>query len=163
MPDKAVKLCINQDYIEVQHDNNKHYITLNASTRLVVRNIESKYPNWQQFVPQAFKHEIQGNTKDFTSLIKKAEKLADKKSKSIAFDENKLRVNPDLTLDLGNIKNTMLDDKTFNPKIGINASYLLDALTCVDQDNVSIKMNDSLSPVRISSQSFEAVIMPMRV
>jgi DNA polymerase-3 subunit beta len=163
MPDKAVKLCINQDHIEVQHDNNKHYITLNASTRLVIKNIESKYPNWQQFVPQSFKHEIDGNTKDFTSLIKKAEKLADKKSKSIAFDESKLRVNPDLTLDLGKIKNTMPDGKTFNPKIGINASYLLDALTCVDQDNVSIKMNDPLSPVRITSQAFEAVIMPMRV
>ena len=162
MPEKAVKICINQDHIEVQHDNNKQYIALNASTRLVIRNVESKYPNWQQLIPDRFKHVIEGNTKDFTSLIKKAEKLADKKSKSIAFDENKLRVSPDLTLDLGNIKN-MQDDKSYNPKIGINASYLLDALTCVDQDNVSLKINDPLSPVRITSQAFEAVIMPMRV
>jgi len=161
MPSKAVKLCLNQYYIDVSHNDTSIFVSLNASTRIVFRKIEGKYPNYNQFIPQNFKHLIQGTTKDFLSLVKKAEKLADKKTKNIKFDSNKLQISPDLSLDLGKINNEV-QEGIYNPKLAINASYLLDALTCVDQDNVSVKINDSLSPVRITSQAFEAVIMPMR-
>ena len=162
MPSKAVKLCLNQTYIDVSHNDASVFVILNASTRMVFRKIESKYPNYSQFIPQNFKHLIQGTTKDFLSLVKKAEKLADKKTKNIKFDSNKLQVSPELSLDLGKIKNEV-QEGIYNPKLSINALYLLETLTCVDQDNTVIRLNDSLSPISIIGQSFEAVIMPMRV
>jgi DNA polymerase-3 subunit beta len=50
--------------------------------------------------------------------------------------------------------------------IGFNSRYLLDVLTAMDRQNISLELNDPLSPCMIKeegNEGYRCVVMPMRV
>ena len=52
------------------------------------------------------------------------------------------------------------------PEIGLNARYVIDTFSVIDQDKVRIGMNESLSPglvQPIDDDDYQCVIMPMRL
>lgn len=157
MPKSAVKLLEDQSEIKVSRLTDGFLLAqLDNGLKLYIKALEGRYPNWQQFIPTKFKHSIKGNCEAFVKVLKKASKLADKKSRSIAFDENKLTCSSDMSIELKGIENKA-------PKIGFNCDYLQDAISCIDAEDIILDVNDSLSPALIKNKSFTAVILPMRV
>ena len=47
--------------------------------------------------------------------------------------------------------------------IGVNASYLLAALTACATDEVTLRIGGELDPIEVVAGEFRAVVMPMRV
>jgi DNA polymerase III subunit beta len=138
-------------------------IGLKDSFGLTVRVIDGKYPNYHQFIPKHFKSSISGDSEDFVKILKKASKLADKKTRSVTFEDNFLECNVGLKIDLGSINNLSPEnDGQYNERFGVNCDYLLDAVKQAS-GNIDIMLNDSVSPMFFESKGFQAVIMPRRV
>jgi DNA polymerase-3 subunit beta len=144
------------------------FILKSGSCVLMIRLIEGKYPNYHQFIPQKFTHNIIVPREAILSSLKRVSLLANQKSKAIMmnFTLDKLEIsssNPEL----GDAKEE-LDIKYAGPdlKIGFNARYIEDVLKNIDQDNVEFELNDQLSPGVLKSHDrsdYINVVMPMRI
>lgn len=144
------------------------FILKSASCVLMIRLIEGKYPNYQQFIPQKFTHKITVPRELILSSLKRVSLLANQKSKAIMmnFTSGKLEItsnNPEL----GDAKEEM-DIVYDGPdiKIGFNSRYIEDVLKNLDDENVIFELNDQLSPGVLKSTKnldYINVIMPMRI
>ena len=134
----------------------------------MIRLIEGKYPNYQQFIPQKLTHKIKIPRESILSSLKKVSLLANQKSKAIlfSFSSNKLEItssNPEL----GDAKDELDIDYTGpDLKIGFNARYIEDVLKNIEQESVEIELNDQTSPGVLKAHGkndYINVVMPMRI
>lgn len=136
-------------------------------TTFMIRLIEGKYPNYQQLIPQNFKEHILVPRETLLSSLKRVSLMANVKSKGVTLSitTGKLEIasnNPEL----GDAKEEIeVDYKGKEMKIAFNAKYMLDVLTTMDEDIVSINLNDQLSPgiLRpLHDKTYTCLVMPMR-
>lgn len=143
-------------------------IVRNGSTTLMVRLIEGKYPNYQQFIPQKLSQKIRVNREAFLTSLKRVSLLANHKSKAVTLSLTNGRMeiasnNPEL----GDAKEELeIGYNGQDLKIGFNAKYITDVLNAINDDEVEFEFNDQLSPgiMRPSNDlSYTCVVMPMRI
>ncbi|MFS4458930.1 DNA polymerase III subunit beta [Bdellovibrio sp. HCB2-146] len=144
------------------------FVLKNASTILMIRLIEGKYPNYQQFIPQKLNQKALVNRDAFLMSLKRVSLLANQKSKAVLLNLSKGKMeissnNPEL----GDAKEEIeVDYSGADIKIGFNARYITDILTSIDQDKVDFELNDHLSPSLMrphNDASYTCVVMPMRI
>ena len=144
------------------------FILKSGTCVLMIRLIEGKYPNYHQFIPQKFTHNIVVKREAILSSLKKVSLLANQKSKAIlmSFSHNKLEItsnNPEL----GDAKDELdIDYNGPDLKIGFNARYVEDVLKNIEQDDVEFELNDQLSPGVLKAHKkadYINVVMPMRI
>lgn len=143
-------------------------IVRHESTTLMIRLIEGKYPNYQQFIPQKLTLKIKVNREAFLTSLKRVSLLANHKSKAVTLSLSQGRMeiasnNPEL----GDAKEEIevgYDGKDL--KIGFNAKYITDVLNAITDDEVDFEINDQLSPGLMrphNDASYTCVVMPMRI
>ena len=134
----------------------------------MIRLIEGKYPNYQQFIPQKLTHKIVVPREMILSSLKRVSLLANQKSKAIlmSFSDSKLEItsnNPEL----GDAKEELdINYKGPDLKIGFNARYIEDVLKNIEQEHVEFELNDQLSPGVLRAHNngdYLNVVMPMRI
>jgi DNA polymerase-3 subunit beta len=139
-----------------------------GNTLLMVRLIEGRYPNYQQFVPQKLKNTAQASREILMASLKRVSLLSNQKSKGVtlALSKGALKItsnNPEL----GDAKEELEIDYSGDEfKIGFNAKYIMDILNSIEDEDVKIELNDQLSPGIIRPQSdmqYTCVVMPMRI
>ena len=138
------------------------------STTLMIRLIEGKYPNYQQFIPSKLTQKIVINREAFLVSLKRVSLLANHKSKAVTLSLSNGRMeiasnNPEL----GDAKEEIEVGYTgADMKIGFNAKYITDILNAIHDDEVDFEINDQLSPGLMrphNDQSYTCVVMPMRI
>ncbi|MEQ1663908.1 MAG: DNA polymerase III subunit beta [Bdellovibrionales bacterium] len=143
-------------------------VVVHDKTVLMVRLIEGKYPNYRQLIPQNLSEHVLVNREALLSSLKRVSLLSNQKSKGVTlkFSNGRLEItsnNPEL----GDAKEEIdIEYKGEGLKIGFNAKYMMDVLTNIEDDNISIDLKDQLSPgiMRPSAdQNYTCVIMPMRI
>jgi|SRR6185312_803265 len=143
-------------------------IVRHESTTLMIRLIEGKYPNYQQFIPQKLTLKIRVNREAFLTSLKRVSLLANHKSKAVTLSLTQGRMeiasnNPEL----GDAKEEIevgYDGKDL--KIGFNAKYITDVLNAITDDEVDFEINDQLSPGLMrphNDATYTCVVMPMRI
>lgn len=156
--DESVELAIEGAQLIVRH----------GTTVLMVRLIEGKYPNYQQLIPQNLKEHFLVQREALLSSLKRVSLLSNSKSKGVTFSlsPGKMEItsnNPEL----GDAKEEIeVDYKGKELRIGFNARYVLDVLTCMHEDIVRVELNDQLSPSLVrpnDDTSYTCVVMPMRI
>ncbi|MFN3455445.1 MAG: DNA polymerase III subunit beta, partial [Pseudobdellovibrio sp.] len=162
---KLIENTIDDVYVAVE---GSQFIVKCGTCVLMIRLIEGKYPNYQQFIPQKLNHKIKLPREIILSSLKKVSLLANQKSKAIllTFTNNRLEItssNPEL----GDAKDE-LDINYSGPdiKIGFNARYIEDVLKNIEQENVEIELNDQVSPGVLKAHGtndYINVVMPMRI
>lgn len=144
------------------------FVLKHSSTILMIRLIEGKYPNYQQFIPQKLPQKIMINREAFLTSLKRVSLLANQKSKAVLLNLSNGRMeissnNPEL----GDAKEEIEIDYAGNEiKIGFNAKYITDILTSINQDKIDLELNDHLSPGLMrphNDQTYTCVVMPMRI
>lgn len=144
------------------------FVLKHSSTILMIRLIEGKYPNYQQFIPQKLPQKVMINRDAFLTSLKRVSLLANAKSKAVLLNLSNGRMeissnNPEL----GDAKEEIEVDYAGNEiKIGFNAKYITDILTSMQQDKIDFELNDHLSPGLMrphNDQSYTCVVMPMRI
>jgi DNA polymerase-3 subunit beta len=143
-------------------------IVRKESTTLMIRLIEGKYPNYQQFIPSKLAQKIRINREAFLTSLKRVSLLANHKSKAVTLTltNNRMEIasnNPEL----GDAKEEIevgYDGKDM--KIGFNAKYITDVLNAINDEEVDFEFNDQLSPGLMrphNDQTYTCVVMPMRI
>ncbi len=162
---KLIESSVEDVFVAVE---GSQFILKSGTCVLMIRLIEGKYPNYHQFIPQKFTHNIVVRREAILSSLKKVSLLANQKSKAIlmSFSHNRLEItsnNPEL----GDAKDE-LDINYTGPdlKIGFNARYVEDVLKNIEQDEVEFELNDQLSPGVLKAHNkndYINVVMPMRI
>ncbi len=135
---------------------------------MVSKLIDGNYPNYLQVVPAKSTKKIVVEKDIFTHAVKRVSILSKEKTNAV-----KLQLEKD-----------MLVLSTSNPEvgeaseelpiayqgegitIGFNSRYLMDVLTAMDRQNITLELNDALSPCLVKEEGdeqYKCVVMPMRV
>jgi DNA polymerase-3 subunit beta len=137
-------------------------------TLLMIRLIEGKYPNYQQLIPQSLQKHLSIHREPLISCLRRVSLLSNQKSKGITLTltSGTLRISSN-NPELGDaVEEIDVDYSGEEMKIGFNAKYLLDVLNTIEDDQVSLELNDHLSPglIRPNGDSdYTCIVMPMRI
>lgn len=154
--DQEVKISLAANQI------NFNFSEVNLTSRL----IEGQYPNYQQLLPERYEIKANINKENFIDAVKRVSLLT----------QHNVPLNIDLNPSTANIYATtqevgeaneklLIDYQGKELKIALNPQYLLDGLSCVEGNNVVIKLIDALKPGLIKSaetEKFLYLIMPVR-
>ncbi len=144
------------------------FILRSQSAVLMIRLIEGKYPNYQQFIPAKLPLKMSLPREIFLQSLERVALLANQKSKAVQLmlSQGKMEISSN-NPELGDAKEELeVDYKGQDLKIGFNAKYITDILTNMDQELVDIELNDQLSPGLIRPHAdlqYTCVVMPMRI
>lgn len=139
-----------------------------GKTYLFIRLIEGKYPNYQQLIPQKLGLTLEVPRESLLASLKRVSLLSNQKSKGVTFSltDGKMEItsnNPEM----GDAKEEIeVNYKGESLKIGFNARYVLDVLSSFNDENLSILLNDQLSPGLIRptlDSDYKCIVMPMRI
>ncbi|MGZ8393256.1 MAG: DNA polymerase III subunit beta [Nitrospira sp.] len=135
---------------------------------LTSRLMEGNYPNYQQVVPKESGRRIAVNRGLLESALRRVSVLSKDKANAVkvTFAPGVMTLfssNPDFgeaTEELA----AQYEGESLNT--GFNARYLLDALSVMDGESVSLQMDTALSPCLIQeaeSPGFKCVVMPIKI
>ena len=135
---------------------------------LTSRLMEGNYPNYQQVVPKESGRRISVNRGMLESALRRVSVLSKDKANAV-----KVTFSPGgMTLfssnpDYGEATEELVAQYEGEPlNTGFNARYLLDALSVMDGESVSLQMDSALSPCLIQeaeSPGFKCVVMPIKI
>lgn len=133
-----------------------------GEVQLSSKAIDGAFPDYRRVIPQSSQHIAAIDTKRLSQAVKRAMISSDDRATavrlSIADGEFTVSARGSLTeaADMFEV------DADFNIEIGINAKYLLDALSRYDGD-VTVNLNDAASPTLWEDERGLTVIMPLRI
>jgi DNA polymerase-3 subunit beta len=135
---------------------------------MVMRLIDGQFPEYQRVIPREGEKQVMVKRSQFFDALKRIALLSADKSSAVklSLSENLLRItanNPEL----GEAKDD-LEVAYRGPSltIGFNARYILDVLSAIETDEVTLELGDEHSPGVLhgpGDRSYTAVVMPMRV
>jgi len=155
------------DEIELAFEGNSGLARKGAVT-LVMRLIEGEFPNYSQVVPKNISRRITLPADALAQAFRRVALLSSERSRAIKLElsENKLSVSSN-NPDLGDAREEIDIDYSGEPlTIGFNARYLLDVLGAIRTKEVTLGLQDELSPAKLTPTDDEdtlAVVMPMRI
>lgn len=140
-------------------------------TRMVSRLIEGKFPDYEKIIPRTSKTRIDVKTDELSLVVRRVALFARENNNNIkcsVTNDGKLTVSTDETKvgeEKAEINGTVTGE---NNKIALNAQYLLDVLNFIQADEVTIELDDKLSPavIRITKEiekSYMYIIMPLKI
>lgn len=147
----------------------KNHIKISTSQfTFLTRLIEARFPAYTKAIPRNQDKQIVIDRDILKRALSRIVILANEKSRAVILhmEENQL------TLIANNQEQEeaveIVEAKTSGEelKIGINASYLLDALNCLDPGEVSLSMSNKESSILVESlkdEQYQYIIMPMKL
>ena len=139
------------------------------SVELTSRLIEGKFPDYEKIIPKASKTNIEISVDELALVVKRVSLFARENNNNIkitATNDGILQVSTEETK-IGEEKAEIaikIDGE--NNKIALNSQYLLDVLTFVSENKVTLSMNDKLSPATIKpikEDDYVYIIMPLKI
>ncbi len=135
---------------------------------MVSKLIDGNYPNYMQVVPTQNSKKISIAKDMFTHAVKRVSILSKEKTNAVKLQLEKNRMilstnNPEIGEASEELSVEYKDDGL---TIGFNSRYLMDVLTAMDKQTISLEFNDPLSPCLIMEEgddAYKCVVMPMRV
>jgi len=135
---------------------------------MVSKLIDGNYPNHLQVVPAKSTKKVSVSKDVFMHAVKRVSILSKEKTNAV-----KLQLEPGrLVLSTNNPEvgeaneELAVDYKGEAIAIGFNSRYLMDVLTAMDRETISLELSDALSPCLITEEgdeNYKCVVMPMRV
>lgn len=137
-----------------------------GETQIYSKLLDEIYPNYRQVIPQSCSQKIEVDRKLLLDAIDRASVMMMEESSStrLTFDSNQLLVSS-VAADIGEAKD-VVPIKYSGERIEIvfNPSYVKDPLKAIDEDEITIELNNGSSPAVIRcSVPFLYVMMPLRI
>lgn len=136
--------------------------------RLTTKLIDGRFPDYQRVIPHNTDKVVLANREGLRQAVLRTSILTNEKYRSIRLqlEPNSLRVMAHNPEQEEAEEEVPVDYSGPNLEIGFNATYILDALQAVDDENVEIHLSDTNSCCLISapgSNDSKYVVMPMRL
>jgi DNA polymerase-3 subunit beta len=135
---------------------------------MVSKLIDGNYPNYLQVVPAKSTKMVVVEKDVLTHAVKRVSILSKEKTNAV-----KLQLEKDTLIlstnnpEVGEASEELsIDYKGEEITIGFNSRYLMDVLTAMDRQNITLELNDPLSPClikEVGDENYKCVVMPMRV
>ena len=153
--------------IEMQFANNQAKFTFDGM-EFVTKLVEGKFPDYNRVIPKNHKNKITlGRTALLSTLQRTAILTRDKfKGVRLNIDPGSLRVASNNAEQEEAVDELDIDYGGDSIEIGFNVTYLIDALTNMSQEMVSIELSDGNSSALFTipdNATFKYVVMPMRI
>ena len=153
--------------IEMQFANNQAKFSFDGM-EFVTKLVEGKFPDYNRVIPKNHKNIITlGRQALLASLQRTAILTSDKfKGVRLNIDPGTLRVASNNAEQEEAVDELDIDYNGDSIEIGFNVTYLIDALTNMDQEMVKLELSDSNSSALITipdNATFKYVVMPMRI
>lgn len=169
------KVVNKSDDKEVKVVVSKNQILFNVGdVELISRLIEGKYPDYEKIIPKEHKSKFEVSVEDLSLILKRASLFAKENNNSI-----KLAVTKDGKLEIASDETKVGEEKSHimvklegeENSILLNSQYLLDVLTYIHEEKISLAMADKVSPAVIRPVEKEGkkvgdyvyIIMPLKV
>ena len=155
------------EQLEMQTSENKIKFNL-GKIKLISKVIDGKFPDYKKVVPVNNKKILSVSSKDFINSIERVISVSlDRKEGvklAIRKENIQLSVNSANSGEGNEIINAKFSSENLN--ISFNAKYLIDIISEIEDKDLKMYLNDSVSPVLIEDSSDKNsyfVIMPMKI
>ena len=150
--------------------DNSQLIFRFKDTTLIIRLIEGKYPNYKSFITPKIEKQnhVQSKKNVLLSSIKRVSLLSEQDLKKVifTFSKNKMIISSN-NPKMGNAKEEIpLTYEGSEVSVGFNANFLIDALSSINDEEVSFFFESASSPgmFKINSNTdYRYVFMPIRI
>ncbi len=171
---KVLEKKVEVDAIEVGFSENHFYMKA-GNVEVFSRVLEGKYPNYKRVLPDSFDKEFVISTKEFMQAAKRVSLFSEDKVKGIRIeflpDDSVIVVSSMVSPESGFAGTASQEIEIAEPKgtsfvFGLNAKYLMEALSAFDSEVVRIHTGEALWPVKISSDEvpyYVHIIMPLKL
>jgi DNA polymerase III subunit beta len=156
---------------DIRYERGENHLFFDVGGRLLIsRMIDGQFPAYERVIPKGNDKHIEFERDRLTNAVKRVALLSNERSRAVKVQIDKGKV--DVTSsspDLGEAKETIpVDYNGTAMQICFNAQYVLDFLSVVTTDVVSLDLKDEVSqavmkPVGAEGYDYTYVIMPMRV
>ena len=156
---------------DITYERGENHLFFEVGGRLLIsRMIDGQFPAYERVIPKGNDKHIEFERDRLTNAVKRVALLSNERSRAVKIQIEKGKV--DVTSsspDLGEAKETLPVDYSGGAmQICFNAQYVLDFLSAVSTDVVSLDLKDEVSqavmkPVGAEGYDYTYVIMPMRV
>jgi DNA polymerase-3 subunit beta len=153
--------------IEMQFANNQARFTF-GGMEFVTKLVEGKFPDYNRVIPKNHKNEITLGRQALLSSLQRTAILTSEKFKGVRLnlEPGSLRVASSNAEQEEAQDELDIDYSGDSIEIGFNVTYLIDALTNMQQDMVKIELSDGNSSALLTipeNSNFKYVVMPMRI
>jgi DNA polymerase-3 subunit beta len=132
--------------------------------------IDGQFPAYERVIPKGNDKRLEFERDRLTNAVRRVALLSNERSRAVKFQVEKGKVEvTSSSPDLGEAKETLAVEYAGPPlQICFNAQYVLDFLSAVTTDLVSLELKDEVSqalmkPIGAEGYDYTYVIMPMRV
>ena len=165
---EALKMLKDEEgEVQLQLLDNQLILRLEKSF-LTCRLIEGQFPNYQQVIPKGGAKKLVLSREAFQGALKRTSAIIGDRPIPTAFEMKPGKILLScVNVDLGEAKEE-LDAEYAGEEmsIGFNTRYILEFLAVVEEEEIQVQLNDSLSPALFrptGDGGFSCVIMPMRI
>ena len=156
---------------DIIYERGENHLFFDVGGRLLIsRMIDGQFPAYERVIPKGNDKHIEFERDRLTNAVKRVALLSNERSRAVKFliDKGKVEVTSS-SPELGEATELLpVDYSGLAMQICFNAQYVLDFLSAVSTDIVSLELKDEVSqvvmkPVGAEGYDYTYVIMPMRV
>ena len=156
---------------DITYERGENHLFFDVGGRLLIsRMIDGQFPAYERVIPKGNDKHIEFERDRLTNAVKRVALLSNERSRAVKFviDKGKVEVTSS-SPDLGEATELLpVDYSGAAMQICFNAQYVLDFLSAVATDIVSLELKDEVSqavmkPIGAEGYDYTYVIMPMRV
>jgi len=156
---------------DIRYERGENHLFFSVGDRLLIsRMIDGQFPAYERVIPKGNDKHIEFERDRLTNAVRRVALLSNERSRAVKFQVEKGKVDVmSSSPDVGEAHETLPVDYTGGSmQICFNAQYVLDFLSAVSCDVVSLDLKDEVSqavmkPVGVEGYDYTYVIMPMRV
>jgi DNA polymerase-3 subunit beta len=156
---------------DVSYERGENHLFFEVGGRLLIsRMIDGQFPAYERVIPKGNDKHIEFERDRLTNAVRRVALLSNERSRAVKFQVDKGKVDVmSSSPDLGEAHETLpVEFSGGSMQICFNAQYVLDFLSAVSSDVVSLDLKDEVSqavmkPVGVEGYDYTYVIMPMRV
>ncbi len=154
--------------ISFAHTDNHIFFKVNER-KLVSRVLTGQFPNYEMVIPKDCAHEVVVNSVEFAGCLKRTSIMADEESKAVLFDiqADQMEISA-VSPDFGEARDSIPVEFGGEPfQIGFNAQYILDFLSGLSSEKVTLLLNDQKKqglfvPHNLENFRLQYVVMPLK-
>lgn len=156
---------------DITYEKGENHLFFEVGGRVLVsRMIDAQFPAYERVIPQGNDKVVEFEKDRLTSAVKRVALLSNERSRAVKLEISKGKAEvASSSSEFGEATEEIaVDYKGDSVKISFNAQYILDFLSVVETDVVSLSLKDDVSqammqPVAASGYDYKYVIMPMRI
>ncbi len=165
---EAAKIARDGDGDVRLHIAENQLILRQRTTTLVARLIDGQFPNYEQVIPSATASHITLDRDALYGALRRTSAIMGERTTPTEFDFQPGRVLVScVNMDLGEAHEEVETSYAGDGfKVGFNARYVMEFLSAIDAAQITVQINDPLSPAIFrpgGDEAYSCVIMPMRI